>query len=344
MDSPALNIGVSCRGSLENKKDGLWRLICPGGQGKMAAPEQNYWWGVALELKLRKCSGDAFQEFFSVVMAKVHGSDFVRVRPFGALGDKGCDGYLQPSGQVFACYGALNGDGGKVAYLIGKMGTDYAKAAAALSMIMKEWHMVHNLVDGLPVEANLKLEELRQANPARTFGFIGLEGFHERILGLAQSDIEDLLGPVATSRDAQNMQVAELRDLVAHVAAAAGEINFDVTTIAPVPPDKLTFNNLPGYWRALIAGGWQNAHLVGAYLDRHNDPLIGEKIAQVFRERYGYLKNQHLTPANIMASLYDMVAGVAGISAQRAVAAQALLAYLFESCDIFESQPAATAS
>ena len=310
----------------------------------MIAPEQNYWWGVALELKLRKCSGDGFQEFFSVVMAKLHGSDFVRVRPFGVLGDKGCDGYLQPSGQVFACYGALNGDGGKVAYLIGKMGMDYAKAAAALSAIMKEWHMVHNLVDGLPVEATLKLEELRRANPTKTFGFIGLEGFYERILGLPQCDIEALLGPVATSRDAQNMQAAELRDLVAHVAAAAGEIDFDVTTIAPVPPDKLAFNKLPGYWRALIAGGWQNAHLVGAYLDRHSDPLIGEKIAQVFRERYGYLKSQHLSQASIMASLYDMVAGVAGITAQRAVAAQALLAYLFESCEIFESQPEVTVS
>ena len=310
----------------------------------MIDPEQNYWWGVALELKLRKCSGDGFQEFFSVVMAKLHGSDFIRVRPFGLLGDKGCDGYLQPSGQVFACYGALNGDGGKVAYLIGKMGTDYAKAATALSAIMKEWHMVHNLVDGLPVEATLKLEELRQANPTKTFGFIGLEGIHQRILGLPQCDIEALLGPVATSRDAQNMQAAELRDLVAHVAAAAGEIDFDVMTIAPVPPDKLAFNKLPGYWRALIAGGWQNAHLVGAYLDRHSDPLIGEKIAKVFRERYGYLKSQHLSQASIMASLYDMVAGVAGVTAQRAVAAQALLAYLFESCEIFESQPEATVS
>ncbi len=61
---------------------------------QLMTSEQRSWWKIALELKLRKCSGDAFQDFFSVTMAEAHGSDFVRVRPYGVLGDKGCDGYL----------------------------------------------------------------------------------------------------------------------------------------------------------------------------------------------------------------------------------------------------------
>ena len=64
----------------------------------MMTAEQRFWWCIALELKLRKCSGDAIQEFFSTLMGHLHGSDFVRVRPFGKLGDKGCDGYLLTSG------------------------------------------------------------------------------------------------------------------------------------------------------------------------------------------------------------------------------------------------------
>ncbi len=81
-------------------------------------------------------------------MGRLHSDDFVRVRPFGQKGDKGCDGYLQSSGQLFACYGAVNGDKGKVDYLVSKMDEDFAKAKKNLSEIMKEWHMVHNLVDG----------------------------------------------------------------------------------------------------------------------------------------------------------------------------------------------------
>ena len=302
-------------------------------------PEQRYWWRIALELKLRKSSGDAFQDFFSIVMAKAHGSDFVRLRAFGALGDKGCDGYLQSLGHVYQCYGALNGDSGKVAYLINKMADDYAKAHAGVPAIMKEWHMVHNLVDGLPIEAVLQLDELKKNNASHGFGFIGMEGFEERIFALELAKIEDLLGVVATSQDAQNMQAAELRDLVANVAQAADDVPFE-TAIRPVPADKLQFNKLPNHWRMLIANGWQNTHLVEQYLSRHHDPLTGERIAQAMRVRYQYLKAQNLPPSAIMSALYEMVTGVGSVTPARQVAAQALLAFLFESCDIFEDDPA----
>ena len=199
--------------------------------------------------------------------------------------------------------------------------------------------MVHNLVDGLPSEAILKLKELETANAGHSFGFIGIEGFEERIFSLELSKIEDLLGVVATSQDAQNMQLADLRDLVASVAQATDEATFDVTAIRPVPPDKLVFNKLPNHWRSLIANGWQNAHLVARYLTRHHDPMIGERIAQVLRVRYQYLKAQNLAPSAIMASLYELVTGIGSVTPARQVAAQALLAFLFESCDIFEDDP-----
>jgi hypothetical protein len=259
--------------------------------------EQRYWWKIALELKLRKCSGNAFQEFFSDVMAAAHGSDFVRVRPYGSLGDKGCDGYLQSTGTVFACYGALNGDGGKVDYLIGKMGDDYGKSLVALPTIMTGWQMVHNLVDGLPTEAILKLNELKSVDKAQhDFGFMGLEGFEQLIFSLQPHQIETLLGMAATAQDCQNFQTAELRDLVSAVIHAADANPINVADIRPVPPDKLKFNGLPGHWQSMIAGGWQNTHFVQEYLDRHPNPMTGETIAQAFRVQYEYLKTQGLDP------------------------------------------------
>jgi hypothetical protein len=70
-------------------------------------PEQRLAWRAMLELKLRRSHGEAFQAFFSEVMQKAHGSDFVRLRPYGSLGDKGCDGYRASTGHVYQCYGAI---------------------------------------------------------------------------------------------------------------------------------------------------------------------------------------------------------------------------------------------
>lgn len=303
---------------------------------------QRYYWRIALELKLRKSNSDAFQDFFSTVMGMLHGDDFVRVRPYGALGDKGCDGYLQSSGQLFQCYGALAGELKQVATLTNKMTDDFAKASKSLTLLMKEWHMVHNIADGLPVEALTTMAALKTANPTLKCGFIGVEGFSERLFRLKPFQIESLLGPAASDTDATTLDAAALRELIQHLRSEADAIDFDSQDLRPVPLNKLTYNDLPNHWKQLIAGGWKNAHLVGQYFDRHPDPLTGERIAKLFRDRYEYLKAQLLSPGDIMASLYELVTGIGSVPPQKQVAAQSLLAFLFENCDIFEREPTAT--
>ena len=132
------------------------------------------------------------------------------------------------------------------------------------------------------------------------------------------------------------------RDLVQHLRSEADSIDFESQDLRPVPINKLTFNNLPNHWKQLISGGWKNAHLVGQYFDRHPDPLTGERLAKLFRDRYEYLKAQLLGPGDIMASLYELVTGIGSVPPQKQVAAQSLLAFLFENCDIFEREPSAT--
>lgn len=306
--------------------------------------EQRYWWRIALELKLRRCNGDAFQDFFSTVMGRLHGDDFIRVRPFGSLGDKGCDGYINTTGQLFQCYGAINGEPKQVSTLTTKMTDDYGKASLNFGGIMRQWHMVHNLVDGLPAEAILTVNGLSQAHPGTKFGLIGLDGFANRIFKLDPIHIADLLGPAASDQDAKNIDITNLRKLVADLSFEADAATFNSLDLRPVPPDKLVYNELPNHWRSLIAGGWQNAHIVSAYFDRHPEPLTGDKVAKLFARKYEELKAQHLSPGDIMASLYELVTGIGSILPQQQVAAQSLLAFLFENCDIFERAPNGTVS
>lgn len=301
--------------------------------------EQRFWWRIALELRLRQSHGNAFQDFFSVVMGHLHGDDFVRVRPFGKLGDQGCDGYLISSGQLFQCYGALNGENKQVAKLIKKMTEDFGTAAAKLAAIMREWHMVHNLIDGVPTEAITTLKALETTNPKIRLGFIGLEGFVDRVFKLTPEQIGALLGPAASQTDAKNLDIATLRNLVNDLAAAADAAQPETADLRPVPVDKLAYNQLPNHWKSLISGGWINAPIVSAYFERHPDPLTGDKVAALFKAKYSYFKAQHLAPGDIMAALFELVTGIGNVLPQQQVAAQALLAFLFENCDIFEREP-----
>jgi hypothetical protein len=305
--------------------------------------EQRNWWRILLELRLRQSHGDAFQEFFSVIMGHLHGSDFVRVRAFGSLGDKGCDGYLQSTGQLFQCYGALNGETKKVATLTKKMTDDFATAKTKLGSIMREWHMVINLVDGVPVEAIETLQALKEANPIIKIGLIGKEGLEERVFRLSCERIDSLLGPTATPVETKNLDVAVLRKLVDDLALSATAPP-NTVDLNLVPVSKLIHNGLPTHWQLFIRSGWVNAPIVASYFARHPEPLKGEQVGTLLTQKYQSLTAQNITPGNIMTALLELVTGQGPVTPQNQVAAQALLTHFFESCDIFEREPIAAQS
>ena len=161
----------------------------------------------------------------------------------------------------------------------------------------------------------------------------------ERVLSLSDCHIFDLLGPAATAEDSRNLRMDEVRDLIDNLMRSIDAGPVADGEIRPVPRDKLIFNNLPQHWCGLITAASQNAPYVKQYFERHPRPETGEKLAKIFAERYTTLKQEHLTPGVIMDRLYEQITGTGSVSAQRQVAAQALLAYLFDACDIFEDHP-----
>lgn len=300
---------------------------------------QLYQYKVAFNLKVRSVFGTAFQDFFSTVLEKKHGSDFVRVRPFGSVGDKGCDGYLASTGCVYQCFGKLQDAAVNSTTLTGKISADYALADGHLKSIMKEWHFGHNMVDGLPITAVEELETLKKANPTRTFGFVGPASLETIVLSLPPADLLYLLGPAATAEDSRTLNLSDVRDAVDALMQAIGASSAQPTTVKPVPADKLSFNKLPPHWVHLITAGSLNEAYVREYFERHPDATTGDKVAKSFSERYLALKHEGLKPGEIMDALYERLTGIGSVTASRQVAAHALLAYLFDACDIFEDDP-----
>jgi hypothetical protein len=307
-------------------------------------PMQRYQYQLALNLKLRSAFGTAFQDFFSTVLEAAHGADFVRVRPFGSLGDKGCDGYRQSNGQVFQCYGKLE-DGKLVATTLAKKVTDdYALASSHLQAVMKEWHFAHNLVDGVPVELILAIEGLKQANGNHVIGLVSPASLQELVLQLPQTRLETLLGPAATAADTANLRMDEVRDVVAAVIAAIDIGPVQDASVADVPADKLEFNKLPEHWVQIITSATKNAPHVAEYFEGHPNPEIGNIVATEFGSRYNALKLSGMKPGVIMDVLYEQTTGIGSVTAAQQVAVQALLAYLFDACEIFEDHSSKVAA
>lgn len=289
-------------------------------------------------------TGVAFQSFFAEVMEVVYGSDYVKIKPYGSLGDKGCDGYLQSTGSVFACYGAQNGAAGTVAALLSKMNDDFDSAKLKLSKIMKCWCMTHNIVEGLPTDALELMQTFKDANTGLEFEFHGQPRFVELFSQMTDVKRESFLGATARNKDFIALQMDDVRALVSGIMASIDGSVALSTPIEPVSPKKLDHNKIPQTWASVIASGRMNSGFIDQYFDAHPDPMCGEQVAQKFRNKYQELKLQKLEPGAIMLELYVFIAGPDNLDVTMQVAAHSLLAYLFESCDIFENAPTELAS
>ena len=201
---------------------------------------------------------------------------------------------------------------------------------------MKEWNFVHNLSNGLPAEAVLAMEALKKANPTIQFGFIGPEGLEKRVFDLSESDIVGLLGPVGTAEHTKNMRVQEVAEIIDSIVGGVDANVPPTSSPKPVPFDKMEFNKIPHAWRQMLNAAAKNAAYVDDYLEQTTDPQRGAKLALIFKTKYQSLKAQDLPPSTIMANLYEGLTGIGSFPPERGIAAQALLAFLFESCDIFE--------
>lgn len=289
-----------------------------------------------LELRLRRVHGIAFQDFFGDIVERLHGADYVRIRAFGSLGDDGCDGYLQHSGHVYQCYGKGQDTALNVRDLLKKVDEDYGKASSRLASIMKGWTFVHNLHDGVPVQLPTRIEELRAANPDHGFGLAGPQRFWSWVGQLTRDDIEGVLGAVPGLAERMTLDLGEVSSLMDGLLAQMDHIPVVDAPPVLVPRDKLERNGIEGYWRFVIVQALPLSREVRSYVDEQPRPELGPAVASAFARRYVELKAQGLPPTDILTQLLEDLVGLGAIHPKRLLAAQAVLAYLFEACDIFE--------
>ncbi|MEX2031803.1 MAG: hypothetical protein WEA81_02940, partial [Dehalococcoidia bacterium] len=91
--------------------------------------------------ELRRSYGQAYQDAVWRVMRFAHGSDFIRTRTQGPIGDRKNDGFLQSSGTLFAVYAP---DRLKDQETTEKLEEDFRGGFAHWRAFVRAWTFVHN--------------------------------------------------------------------------------------------------------------------------------------------------------------------------------------------------------
>jgi hypothetical protein len=196
---------------------------------------------------------------------------------------------------------------------------------------------VHNGRDGrIPTWLTLELERMRQENPHIKIETVGYSELLEEALKLEQDQLVDLFGPFPSRGDLVAMQYEDVRPLLGYVSSQS--VPADIPP-RPVPSGKLEYNHLSEDVRYCLRTGMIKAGMVQSYLDRTPDKELAARVTSAFRTEYDRLRQQETDPDRIFNQLRSFTQGPFLQMPRFEIAALAVLAYLFEECDIFESLP-----
>ena len=291
---------------------------------------------LAFRVKFLDARGDAFQKLFGRIMNLRYPGDFVQTRPWGPLGDDKCDGYLPSRRKFYQCYGP---DELTKAKTLAKLKEDFAGALPRAERFFDTWVFVHNAKEGrIPTWLTLEIQALRYAHQEILIETLGYEELLQEVLKLDEGFLIDLFGPFPTHGDFLSLRFEDIKPVLNHVATVVPPPD---TETRPVPARKLEYNLLGADSRELLRAGMRKAPLVRNYLDRHPDKELAAKVSTAFRKEYQAVKLKLSDPDRILYHLRVAVQGPYTQQSRQTVAAFAVLAYLFEECDIFERPPEA---
>lgn len=293
------------------------------------------WYETKFSLEFRSLTGTEFQSLFTAVMQRRYPGDFQKVKPWGRQGDKKCDGYQPSLDRVFQVYAP---EQMVSTTAVSKINEDLR--GAIVEWKMAEWVFVHNQHRGLPPDVVKRLSFLNRCKTLEVGHWGEIELLNE-FLALQAGDQAAIVGAAPSPESMMRLELPDVIKVVASVAqqeAPVGEPVLDVEA------GKLEANALSSSVRDLLLLGSRKSKLIEKFFSQYHDPMLGDRIAAAFRVKYKELLEQGLMGDEIFYGLWRF-AGVGrheSVSHENAVLA--LLAFLFEECEIFEPAPSGSTS
>jgi hypothetical protein len=292
------------------------------------------YYDVTFRLRYVESTGDSFQDLFSTIMEMRYPGDFVRVRPWGNIGDRKNDGYLRSQRKLFQCFAPRETK--PLAKFIKKINDDFGSALPYWEQYFDEWVFTHNDTKGLAAPVLKLLLELSVKHKPLTATHWGYGELLAEFKALSSANVASLLGPAPGLKDVVEIRVEDVKRLLEHIALQPEPLTADVR---PVPAAKLQYNQLSDAASTLLKAGMTRAEIVKKYLRGLADPTRHDRIAASFRHRYEELKGEGLPPDDIFAGLQKFVAGDGVPGPSHQAATLSILAHFFEACEIFERPP-----
>lgn len=288
-----------------------------------------------LTLRLSELHGEEFERFFHNLMCARY-DDFLDVRTHGNIGDVGSDGISLHNRKLYACYAPQVFS---VSNLNGKIRDDLRKAKEKRKAEFDTFVFVHNDPRGMRPEVSQTLGELSRENPDMLFEQFGFRKFSDEINKLERWAVEDLFGcPLPAREVAYGLAADDVIPLLDHLRTLrkkpTGQDSLDAVSAL-----KLDYNRFSEEVHEELLGVMHLGRDIDDYYTQRSDVVERDEVAAGFRSEYLQVRQETSDPDTILWYLEQYILGNASVPIPKRKAAIAILAYFFQTCDIFEDAP-----
>ena len=285
---------------------------------------------VKFDLAFQSKTANEFQSFFSQIMSARYPGDFIATRPWGQSGDQKCDGYILSTGAFYQVYAPDELDAKSA---VTKMQTDFAGALEKWEDKIKAWVFVHNAKVGVPPHVLQQLTTFQKDNSKITFSHMGKSELKSVFFETKENYIRDILGAVPTYSDVNNLSMESIKQTLLGISRTSTPTNTDVK---PVSQKKLDANGLSAETKHLFEVGMIKSDLIESFFKQWHDPSLEEKTASEMNRIYKTAVSECTAPDEVFQRILTTISGPDLGNPTATISGLTIMAYFFQTCDIFE--------
>lgn len=301
-------------------------------------PNQTYMAHILFKNKIFTYEGQIFEDFFVTIM-KARYENFHGVKTQGKLGDMKNDGYNFDDGKFFQVYGPLDIEN-SIQNAINKLDEDVNGMINLWKGISEIYFVLNDKYKSANVSVHQKLGNLRdKVKNIEALNNITIKLWTASDLERVFFEIPELkMIPIISaaflsSESIEDVDFAILNTVVEYIANLESK-PFEEKYYAPDFEEKIQFNGLSSEISSRLHLHYLDRPDVQQYFDNTNN-LIEDRIKEKLVNLYHQAKKQADNSDLIYAYILDN-ATPNGANKFYSYCVESLIAFYFESCDIFE--------
>lgn len=298
-------------------------------------PSTKAFYRILFHLRIHESNGKAFEILFSTIMGYRY-PKFQQVKPQGSIGDRGNDGYIPDLGHYYQVYAPEKPrDSGSSAAK--KSVADFDKLSAYWNKIspIKRYSFVFNdKFEGSFPEIESNLSSLKATHKLEEASVFLAKHLEETLFDLKEDQIILILGYVPNIATVEVLDFDNLRDVIRYIMESVTPLNPLSNLVAPDFEDKIKFNGLSNVCADLLRFGSYHVGSIENYFrlnSSHTKQHLRNKVNSVYLEE---ASNKSSGDEVFVAVMERLTPNPQSQALQNACLV--IMAYYFESCDIFE--------